>query len=208
MDWQTAGEIVRDLAPLGTATAAACAAWIAYRGLEKWRVEAIGKRKAELAEVVLADFYRAQNVFRWARSGVIFSGELTTAPDQSNENASAERSKEILTLPLKRLADESELFARLASHRYRFQALFGEKSAAPFDKIASVCNELSTCIGILGTLEGWNSFHRDERSNEQIMNLRGKIWNSGPEDKIGNAINLAVAEIERICRPALSSKSI
>lgn len=206
MDWQTAGEIIRDLAPLGTAIAAACAAWIGYRGLEKWRVEAIGKRKAELAEVVLADFYHAQSVFRWARSPVIFSGELTPRGDQDDESVRAQRSKEILTLPLKRLADESELFARLASHRYRFQALFGEKSAAPFDRIASVYNEFRTAIDVLSTIESWSSFRRDERSNEQIMTLREKIWNSGPEDKIGNAIDLAVIEIERICRPALSSK--
>lgn len=208
MEWQTAGEIVRDLAPLGTAVAAACAAWIGYRGLEKWRAEAIGKRKAELAEIVLADFYHVQNAFRWARSGVIFSGELTTDANQVDEDARARRAKEILALPLKRLADESELFARLASHRYRFQALFGEKGAAPFDKVASVYNDLSTSIGVLSTLESWNSLGRslDERSSEQIRTLRAKIWNNGPEDKIGTTVDTAVAEIEGICRPALSSK--
>jgi hypothetical protein len=37
-------------------------AYIGYRGLTKWREERIGKRRVELAEDVLADFYQARDM--------------------------------------------------------------------------------------------------------------------------------------------------
>ena len=144
--------------------------------------------------------------FRWARSNVVFKGELSDGDNQDKESARDERNREILTLPLKRLADEAELFARLSSHRYRFQALFGEKSTVPFDKIASVYNDLQTSIAILSTVESWGSIPRDDRSHEQIVNLRDKIWGHGPNDQIAKDVDLAVSEIEALCRPALSTK--
>ena len=54
--WRDLGELIKDLAPAFTAAAAWFAACTARRGLNKWHVETIGKRKAELAEDVLSSF--------------------------------------------------------------------------------------------------------------------------------------------------------
>ena len=183
------------------------AAWIAYRGLEKWRVETIGKRKAELAEVVLADFYHARATLRWARSGVIMSEEVPSRGSSGEEIAADERNKAILRIPINRLMNESELFARLASHRYQFQALFGKESEAPFDQLASIYNEITISVQILATLEQWRALPGNHPADQQIMSLRQKIWASGPDDKISKSIDAAVAAIEELCRPALTLKS-
>ncbi len=68
MDWAVFGEVVKVLGSVATAGAAWFAATIAYRGLNKWRAETIGKRKAELAEEVIADFYEARDIIIAARS--------------------------------------------------------------------------------------------------------------------------------------------
>jgi hypothetical protein len=49
MDWSAVSEIVKALAAVATAIAAWFAARIAYKGLEKWRSETLGKRRAEVA---------------------------------------------------------------------------------------------------------------------------------------------------------------
>jgi hypothetical protein len=50
-----------------TAITAVVSAVIALRGLNRWRAEAIGKRKAELAEDVLASFYQLRDIMTFAR---------------------------------------------------------------------------------------------------------------------------------------------
>src|SRR5690242_11617520 len=60
-EWVTAaGTAMAGLATL-------LAGWAAIRGVYAWRSELVGRRKAELAEEVLAQFYRARDVLIWAR---------------------------------------------------------------------------------------------------------------------------------------------
>lgn len=46
---------------------AVVAGWAGIRGLNAWRAETVGRRKTELAEEVLAQFYRARDVLTWVR---------------------------------------------------------------------------------------------------------------------------------------------
>ncbi len=62
MKWVDVAEAVKAIAPVFTAGAACFGAYIGYRGLERWRAETIGKRKAELAEEVLAWISTKQNL--------------------------------------------------------------------------------------------------------------------------------------------------
>jgi hypothetical protein len=50
-----------------TGLAALLAAWAGLRGLDAWRRETVGRRKAEIAKEVLAQFYRARDALNWAR---------------------------------------------------------------------------------------------------------------------------------------------
>ena len=66
MSWEVVGEMIKAVAPVFTAGAACSGAYIAYRGLTKWHAETVGKRRVELAEDVLADFYQARDIIQAA----------------------------------------------------------------------------------------------------------------------------------------------
>lgn len=84
------GEIVKSLAAVATALAAWFAASIAYRGLEKWRSETLGKRKAELAANVLAAVYEMEEIIRSAREPWVLPHEMAKregVPDEIAQNS-------------------------------------------------------------------------------------------------------------------------
>ena len=68
MDWASVGEVVKVLGPVATAGAAWFAAIIAYGGLNRWRSETRGKRKAEIAEATLASVYEMEEILKDARA--------------------------------------------------------------------------------------------------------------------------------------------
>jgi hypothetical protein len=85
MCWSEVGEFIKAVAPVFTAAAACTAAWIGWRGLEKWRSETVGKRKAEIAEITLATIYEMEEILRSARSPWVSPHEMATKegiPDQ------------------------------------------------------------------------------------------------------------------------------
>src|ERR1700704_2881126 len=88
MTWADVGEVVKMLGATATAGAAWFAAYTAFQGLEKWRAETTGKRKAELAEDVLADFYQARDIINAARSpgGYVNEGRTREREDWESED--------------------------------------------------------------------------------------------------------------------------
>lgn len=135
--WSDAGEISRTVGPLLTGAAAWFGAFIALKGLRKWRDEALGKRKAELAEQALAAFYCANDIIVHARHPLVLAHEM-----QSEEGLSDELATDADYAPAKRLFAEREHFSTLRSHRYAFAAVFGKDKAQPFQELIQIHNEI------------------------------------------------------------------
>jgi hypothetical protein len=70
------GEIVKSVSPLITALAAVFGAWLAYRGLDRWRTETLGKRKAEIAQETLALAYEMEEILQSARNPFVLAHEM------------------------------------------------------------------------------------------------------------------------------------
>lgn len=143
------GQFIGAVAPAVTAGAACFAAWIAYRGLEKWRAETIGKRKAELAENVLADFYEARDIIRDARSPLSFGDE-----GQSRQKEAWETEIDTGTLnsyfrTFERLNKKREFFAQFHARRYRFLAIFGQEASKPYDELFRIYTEIVKAVIML-----------------------------------------------------------
>ena len=104
MNWTDVGEIIKALGPAFTAAAAWFAAVIGYRGLTKWRQETIGKRKFEIAEEVLADFYEAREIITFARFRGYSREEGASRPTEIWETESDFRALNAYFVPAERLA--------------------------------------------------------------------------------------------------------
>ena len=168
---------------LSTGMAAMVAGWAALRGLDAWRLETVGRRKAELAEEVLAQFYRARDLMTWARF-----------PDEGGTEGGASQ-------PVERLARESELFSELQASRYRFMAYFGEEAAKPFDELRRMHKEV---------LQAADSLARADQPGHSASTADRAAWNATigrgsalQQDELAARLDRTIREIERICRPLI-----
>lgn len=179
---------------LGTITMAigAClGGWSAIRGVNAWHDEVVGRRKAELAEEVLAQFYRARDVLVWAR---------LPAEGARIEPAGAPGHAPSLSSPVERLTVESQLFSELQASRYRFMAYFGQTSARPFDEVRAIHSEVVRSVEALARDAG----ALDVASNHRRKVLRQTIgWGGSDEDELSRRLDNAIAAIEGVCRPLI-----
>ena len=95
---------------VATAGAAWFAATIAYRGLEKWRSETLGKRKADVATSALASVYRAEEIFRSARSSFVLPHEYS-----EREGVPKELATNANYAPEARLLEHEAFFSSMVS---------------------------------------------------------------------------------------------
>ena len=122
-----AADWIKALTPLAVALIAApVAAWLAARvAMHRWRVEIIAKRRAEIAEAVLADLlrvrYQVESVFpkAWARV-------------RGDEDA------EVADQITRRMV---EAVVDLEARRFSFAAVFSEAEAEPLEEIPSIVRE-------------------------------------------------------------------
>jgi hypothetical protein len=178
-----------------TGLAAIVAGWAAVRGLDDWRREAVGRRKAELAEEVLAQFYRAKDILTWARFPDRAHGERTS---DASRNAQLRLAA---SAPIERLIQESQLFSELQASRYRFMAYFGEAAARPFADLGAIHSEIVTSAGELVRTFDDNAETPDPARRDAWETTVG--WGGEDLDTLARRLDEAVAEIERTCRPLI-----
>jgi hypothetical protein len=180
-----------------TGLAALVAGWAALRGLGTWRSELVGRRKTELAEEVLAQFYRARDVLIWARTPAIHK-EAGRADDAGGVNWS-----KALSVPIERITDESELFSQLHANRYRFIAYFGDGASSAFEEIRSVHAEVVVAAGELVR----NNADPGMEAEPQREIWEGAIgWGQRRHDRIPARVDDAVRQIEQICLPLIQDR--
>lgn len=96
-----------------TALATCVAVWIAWSGVDQWQRETLGKRRTELAEEMLADFYQARAIIRSARFPGSFEGEGKTRKRGEKETDSESRLFDSYYTVVERLNGQSSFFAQL-----------------------------------------------------------------------------------------------
>jgi hypothetical protein len=193
--------IVQTLGAVATAGAAWFAAIIAFRGLTKWRSETIGKRKAELAEEVLADFYQARDIIVASRSPGSFGHEGNTRVRAAWETDDDARALNSYFAINERLSSKQDFFAQLHARRYRFIAHFGLAAAKPYDDLFHIRSEIISAVQMLimtHRQREQGSLPNDRRDWQDI------IWaRRGATDPIPSRLDEIVKEMESTCRPAI-----
>ena len=146
---------------------------VARAGLSTWRRETIGKRRAELAEAVLADFYEAHDIIAVARSPGGFEGEGKTRQREIRETEDVSRS---------------------------LDSYFRTEAAAPFEDLFRIRGEIiidarmlimNHTAGDIGTLPqirpAWLATIGWDPTNDQITPRLDQL----------------VQAMETVCRPAI-----
>lgn len=206
METGSYAEWVAAVANVGIAGAAICAAALGYRGLNAWRTETIGKRKAELAEQVLADFYEARDIFQFVRQPFTFSNEGATRQKDDGETAADTQRLNTYFAISERLLKRNDFFANLLSRRYRFLALFGHGSEQnrPYDELFKIRTEVMGAVSML------MASYKQSRSGEPPPDrkLREKWesaigWGDPENDPVARRLNDIVEAVEKTCRPAI-----
>jgi hypothetical protein len=195
-------DIVTAAATAGLAGAAIFAAHQGVRALGAWRDEAVGKRKIEIAEQVLADFYEAHDIINGARLPVAFEGEGSTRPKSEGESEGRKRRMDSYYVVLERLSRREEFFARLFARRYRFVTLFGLEAGKPFNELFAIRNDLMLTVNFLvGDLA-------DMLTHEERRRMEAKIgWGDPKDDPIREKLDRVVQTVEQICRPIIQANA-
>jgi hypothetical protein len=190
----------------------------AFAALWTWRAEMVGRRRAELAEEVLAAFYEAKDAFQAIRSPAYSASELDEQTVPQGEPEELSRALEMHRVVRQRMILNNALFADLLSKKYRFSAVFGKESAAPFDKVAAIRSKLYVTNNVASVLakrhyEITKIRPADQNLIESMEKYDVTLFGEQDTntmkytDEISLDIEKSVLEIERICRPHIEAEA-
>jgi len=184
------------------ALAAALASWQGIKSLSIWRREEAERRRMELAEVALSEFYEARDIFKWVRtpSG---EGEAAAQPTADHAETRTQAQRDVYYPILKRLADDGDFFGRMQARRYRVQALFGPAGAEPYDIINAVHAQVALAAKML--VQTQQEGTPTEAEAAQSVEWQDTVWDDAEEsDEINDRVELAIRKAEDVFRPAIS----
>lgn len=142
-------ELVKAIPSVVTAITAVVGVAIAVRGLNKWRAETIGKRKAEVAEETLTAFYQAREIIQSVRHPGWEQEESNLRKKEEWETEDDTRTLNRYFSVLSRLDREQQFFSQVFSSSYRFIAIFGPEAGQPYNDLFVVRKEIITAAWTL-----------------------------------------------------------
>ena len=159
------------------------------------------RRRTELAEEVLADFYQARDIMQAARSPGGFGDEGNTRSKEPWETEDDTRLLNSYFRTFERLNNKSEFFSQLNARRYRFLALFGQEAITPYDEFFRIRADIIVAVRMLVTQHQPNP--RGEALENRRMWKTTIGWPHSQPDPIELRLNQVIAGIEKICRPLI-----
>ncbi|MDR3558289.1 MAG: hypothetical protein P4L61_02030 [Candidatus Pacebacteria bacterium] len=196
VSWGEIGEMTRAIGPAVTAGAACAGALIAYRGLEKWRHETIGRKRIELAEDVLADFYEAVDVIQFVRVGFSYFRDNESRPGRDQEPENVQNHRDQYYATERRLKDQAAFFAKFQSRRYRVIAVFGTEASKLYEEVIGIHNLLFTALIALTSMSPLQMSiqGKERRDKSQLI-----IWGGEP-DEIKTKLDMLILRVEKTFR--------
>jgi hypothetical protein len=179
---------------------------LADRRFELDQKLALAKRRAEVAEKVLTDFYAIRHAFDVIRSPMIWAGEMA-AEDGVADDIIRNDGYGVM----RRVKAHSQQFSELEASRFTALALFGPDAAAPYITIIRAYNRVFAAAESL--LRSRNQLDVQHMQNH-LREMRRTAFSLGALDDDGEElpdlvkadIEGAIEAIEAICRPALESQ--
>ncbi|MGU3537738.1 hypothetical protein [Methylobacterium sp. A54F] len=205
IDWTLIAEkapgTLTGLKDLVVAGAAICTTFFAWKALDKWRTETIGKRRLELAEEVLAAFYQVQATIQDARTAFVDAREMVR-----EEGVPENVVRSAYYAPVRRLRDSYDKIVDLRTKRHRFAAVFGTQATKPWNEIDEVLRDIDNASEALLRL-GSEHIPPSDPSAQFYVEQRRILARRSKEDPITPRLTTAVAEIEAICVPIIRASA-
>jgi hypothetical protein len=169
---------------------------LAIYAVTAWRRDFLGRRRIELAEEVLALFYRARDAIHDIR--------IIGLPDEKkSDNPIRDVMRERPFVPIQKHASYSELFARLQAVRYQFMARFGEDKIAPFNELDQIVQKLNLALRMLNRAERGLIVPTPEKE-KTMKQAQAIAWESSDTDDVINPrLDRVISNIEKITRPII-----
>ncbi len=150
-------------------------------------------------------FYEARELITAVRHPGSFGGEGATRPRQPGEDESQASYRDSLYVPVERLMKRSEFWGRFDASKYRYLALFGLDASKPFDDVRAVRNRIMISCGMLIRTVGQEHME----ASQGDLRARRERWEediglgASESDDIRDKVDIAVEQIENVCRPAI-----
>jgi hypothetical protein len=190
-----------------TAVTAIVAVVIAARGLKRWREEMIGRRRAEVAQEILADFYEARDIISWIRSPGSMGGEYEERAGREGEPEELRRHRDTYSVPLKRVHDHAEFFAKLQSRKYKAIAIFEVGAEEPYLRLNQIRSRIIVAAKAMMRVDPRREAR--EQDIERQQESESIIWEDYEEpDEVRLQVDEIVSAIERRFRKELSERAI
>jgi hypothetical protein len=164
------------------------------------------KRRVELAEEVLADFYRFADIIRAVRSPGGFKDESASRLRTENETQADASKLDAYFVPIARVAQQSDFFSDVRSKRYRSRALLGPPIDEAFKALDDAVWEVQRKAMMLSDMvkRGGAAF---ELHSDVVQQYESIIWQHVPgDDPIEPIVKRAIEVAEATCRPILERK--
>ena len=207
IDWAATGAMLQGW---GAWAGVGAVIWAAHKGastFDSWRRQKLAERKQEQAERILTATYKCRRALEYVRSWILFGNERHAAEEQINSEEGWSRKTEGLKQRhvtaqafynrLNRIKDErSELDQCLPMAR----ALFGEELEKALETIGHQFWIVQVNV---------DSYIDDEDGNDKefTAKIHRVMYAATPRDgqanEVTQAMESAVATIERICLPVL-----
>jgi len=178
-------------------TAAIITASVAFSGINAWKKQFREKRKIQLAEDVLTQFYQVQDAIIAIRS--TFGG----SPRETKESETPEEKKarDILA----RCDYYQEPFNKLYSLRFPFKAVFGEDTVEPFNEIMKIKKKIICNAHMFEGLPAQKNRAYDTKEQQKLIEeekeYRKIISSPDPrKDELAEEVKQAINEIEKVCK--------
>jgi hypothetical protein len=208
IDWAATGAWMQAWAGFANAAVIAFAAYKGAQTFQSWLKQRQTERRIAVAERILTFAYRAKDTFRSMRSPAIFGGEVTRAKEMlkdedeyQNKPEGERKLMETAQVMLSRVGKESALWHELFECLPLARAFFGDEVEGGLRSIWAQHSK------IWASIHTYTDADRDFRRNceADFWAYAGDLRPQG--DVVGKAVDAAVADIERVLLPVITSET-
>jgi hypothetical protein len=164
------------------------------------------KRRVELAEAVLSDFYQCVDVFREIRGPAHMKGEAAERIKEPNEKQAEADKLDTYFVPLARMRKNTEFLSNMWSRRYRSRAVLGAAIDEAFEKVRDASLRIQVSASTLRDIVR-SGREAAENNKQMTQQHEATIWEIRDDDPIKPLLRRAIEIAEAVCRPILERKT-